>query len=95
MKVSNAVDGISIVDVHVCHMHAVFVIDDGNALVMKFVIDTVVQFINDGEQLGYCLLQIVGRPFFQCFCQNRVVRICTGIGYDGDGFVHLNATLEK
>ena len=56
VQVGNAVDGIAIMDIHVCHVYAVFRIDDGNAWIMESIIYFVVQFVNDRKQLRYGFL---------------------------------------
>ena len=86
-----AVGGVGEVDVHVCHVHPVVLVDDGKALVLGAGACQCIQLFDDGHQLGHHGVQIGARPLFQCFGQNGVVGVGAGLGNDLHRFLELNA----
>ena len=80
MYCSHAVYGIAIVDIDMGHMDSLFIIDDPYlALILMLLLYPVCQLLDNGNQNGNHLFQIGERPLFQCFRQNGVVGICTGL----------------
>ena len=89
----HAVDTIAIVDVDMCHVHSLVLVNDLNFFVLIFLCHTVTQLLDDGNQLRHYFLDISQRPFLQSFCQNGVVRISTGAAYYVDSFIHSETFL--
>ena len=78
-------------DIHVCHVHPVVLVDDSKTFVLGAGAGQCIQLLNDGHQLGHHGIQIGTGPLFQCFGQNGVVGVGTGLGNDLHGFVKINA----
>ena len=91
MQCRHAVGGVGKVDVHVCHVHPVVLVDDGKALVLGAGACQRIQLFDDGHQLRHHGVQIGARPLFQCFGQNGVVGVGAGLGNDLHRFLELNA----
>ncbi len=82
-------------DVHVGHMDAVVLVDDGKALVLGAGAGQFIQLLDDGHELRDHGVQIGAGPLFQRFGQNRVVGVGAGLGDDLDGLVELDALLSQ
>ena len=88
MNCCHTVDAVTVMDVDVCHVHSLILIDDLNFFVLIFLCHTVTQLLDDGNQLRNYLFNISQRPLFQSFCQDGVVGIRAGATYDVNGFIH-------
>ena len=75
MKLRNAVDRLSIVDINVRHVYRVIFINDHNRRIVILSSDTIIQCLNDRYQLWNNLLQIGNGPLFKRFRQDRVIRV--------------------
>jgi len=89
----NAVNRKSVVDIHVCHVDALILVDDRYFLIFVFLLCLCVQLVDNRHQVRNNLLEVIDRPFFQCLCQNGVVGVSTGLAYNIDGFLHGKASL--
>ena len=93
MKGCNTVDGKSVVDVHMCHMDQVVLVDDGKIFLRIFCFDTLVQLADDRHQVRNNLLKIRDRPFLKCLCKNGMVGISAYMRYDLACLLKLDPTL--
>ena len=91
----HAVGGVGKVDVHVCHVHPVVLVNDGKALVLGAGACQRIQLFNDGHQLRHHGVQIGAGPLFQCFGQNGVVGVGAGLGDDLHGLFKFDAALAQ
>jgi len=83
------------VDVHVCHVHPVVLVNDGKALVLGAGACQRIQLFNNGHQLRHHGIQIGAGPLFQRFGQNGVVGVGAGLGNDLHGLLKLDAALAQ
>ena len=93
MKGCNTVDGKSVVDVHMCHVYQVVLVDDGKIFLRIFFFDTLVQLADDRHQMRNNLLKIGDRPFLKCLCKNGMVGISAYMRYDLACLLELDSTL--
>ena len=89
----HAVGGVGKVDVHVCHVHPVVLVNDGKALVLGAGACQRIQLFNNGHQLRHHGIQIGAGPLFQCLGQNGVVGVSAGLGDDLHGLFKFDAAL--
>ena len=71
----NAIDAEAIVDIYMSHVDGIVAVNDSDAFIGKFPSYFIIQDLNDRNQGRDNFLQVRERPFFQCFCQNGMVRI--------------------
>ena len=74
-------------DINMCHMDSVVLINDLYSLIVIFRADTLIKFFDDRYKLRYNLFQICKRPFFQCFRQDRMVGVSTCLADYIDRFI--------
>ena len=91
----HAVGGVGVVDVHVGHVHHVFVVDNGHAGVGEHGLGPAVHLPDDGHQLGSHPLDVAHGPLLQGLGQDGVVGVGTGVGHLVEGVVHGQSTLQK
>ena len=95
VKRCNPIDCISKMNIDVCHMYTVHLIDDIHTLVMVISSDTRIQFPDDRHQMRHYLLEISHRPFFQRLCKDRMVCVCTCLSHNIDGGIHIKSSLHQ
>ena len=95
VQIGNAVRRVGEVDVHVGHVDAVVLVDDGQALVLGAGAGQLVQLFNDRHQLRHNGIQIGARPLLQRLCQNRVVGVGTGPADDAHCPVKIHSSLHQ
>ena len=88
---SHTVGGMGKVDIHVCHVYPVVLVDDGKAFVLGTGAGQRIQLLNDRHQLRHHGIQIGTGPLFQRFGQNGVVGVGAGLGNNLHSFVKVNA----
>ena len=88
-----AVDAVGKMNIHVRHVYGVPLVDDGSRFISGAVAGDLIQLFDDGHQLGYDLIQVAARPLLQRFCQDGVVGVGAGVGYDFNGFIKCDALL--
>ena len=91
MKGGNTVYAEAIVDVNVGHVHQIIFIDDINRWIIEFAAYLIIQDLHNRKELWNCLFKEFYRPFFQCFCQYRMVGVCAAVAYDFNGIIHFHA----
>ena len=95
VQVCHTVYAETIVNVHICHMYQVSLVNNGYGSVVKPVFYNGIQFTDNGHQLRYCPVQVVHGPFFQRLCQNGMVGVCTGFRHNINGVIHTDATFHQ
>ena len=95
VQVGHAVGGVGEVDVHVGHVDAVVLVDDGQALVLGAGAGQLVQLLDDGHQLRDHGIQVGAGPLLQGFGQDGVVGVGAGLGDNFHSFVKFNALLAQ
>ena len=93
MQSRHAVYTEAVMNINVSHVNRVISVNDGNALILKFSSYFVIQHLDNRHKLGNNFLQIIYRPFLQSLCQNGMIRICAGSGYNINGIIHIQAPL--
>ena len=93
MQSSNAVDGESVVDVHMCHVNQIVFVNDGYVFLWIFLFDLFIQFLDDRNKVRNNIKEIIHRPFFQCFCKDGMVCVSTYFGYDLSSFIKVDSAL--
>ncbi len=93
MKGCNTIDGKSVMDVHMCHVDQVILVDDGKIFLRVFCLDTLIQFADDRHQVRNYFLKIGNRPFLKCLCKDGMVGVSAYMRYDLAGLLKLNSTL--
>ena len=81
MKRCHTVYCISEMNINVCHVHAVHLINDIHSRIVEISSHSSIQFADDRDQMRYHFLQIRERPFFQRLCQDRMVCIRTSLAH--------------
>ena len=79
VKGCHTVYGKAVMNIQVCHMHSVIAVDNDYLFIIEFTANFIIKYLNDRNELRHNLIQIGNRPLFQCFCQNRMIRIGTGL----------------
>ena len=82
---------ISVVNVNMSHVHPILIINDKYLLIPEVSAHSFIQFADDRQQMGNHFFQVRDRPFLQSFCQNRMVRVSTGLSHHIDRRVHVEA----
>ena len=95
MKIRNSVDTVSIMDVHMSHVYTILVIDNMDSRIFISSLNSCIQITDDRNDLRCNLLQIINRPFFQCFCEDGVIGICAGLLYDLNRLIEVDLFLNK
>ena len=95
VKKGNAVDTMSIMHIHSCHMNPVILVDDGHLRIFVSFLHFLIQFYNDRKDCRCCLFYKRHRPLFQCFCQDRMIGIGTGFCYDGHRLFKINSFFHQ
>ena len=95
MKISNSVDTVSIMDVHMSHVYTILVIDNMDSRIFISSLNSCIQITDDRNDLWCNLLQIINRPFFQCFCKDGVIGIRAGLLYDLNRLIEVDLFLNK
>ena len=93
VQCSNAVNGKSVVDIHVCHVDTLILVDDRYFLVFVFLLCLCIQLMDDRQQVWNYFLEVIDRPFLQCLGKDGMVRVSAGFAYNIDGFLHGKASL--
>ena len=78
-----------------CHMNAVVLINDIYRFIVVFIFYTKIQLMDDRHDLRCHFFNKGKRPFFQCFCQNRMVGISAGICRDFNCLIQFNPFLHQ
>ena len=92
MQGSNTVDGESIVDIHMCHVNQVVLVDDGYIFLRIFCFDLFIQLFDDWYKVRNYIKKVVHWPFFQSFCKDGMVCVSTYFGYDFSSFIKGDST---
>ena len=58
----------TIVDIHMCHMNAVFLIDDIGRLILHSLSQAVIQLTDNWKEMWHYSLHIVHRPCLKRLC---------------------------
>ena len=95
MKISNSVDTVSIMDVHMSHVYTILVIDNMDSRIFISSLNSCIQITDDRNDLWCNLLQIINRPFFQCLCEDGVIGIRAGLLYDLNRLIEVDLFLNK
>ena len=95
MQSGNPIDTVSVVDIHVSHVHTVGLINDLHCWICVFSFHALVKLFDDWYQMRYYFFQEFQRPFFKSFCQNCVVRISSHLLYDGNCFIQIQTTFSQ
>ena len=95
MKGCNTVDGKSVMNVHMCHVNQVVLVNDGKILLRIFCFDTLVQLADDRHQMRNNLLKIGDRPFLKCLCKDGMVGISAYMRYDLTSLLKFDSALCK
>ena len=93
VKSCNTIHCISEVDINVCHVHSVHVINNVDSLVVEISSHSSVQIADNRHQLWNHFLQITDRPFFKRFRKNRVICICTWLAYNIHSRINIKVLL--
>ena len=90
----HTVDAVTVMDVDMCHVHSLVLVDDLYLFIFVFLCHTVTQLLDDGNQLRNYFFNISQRPLLQSFCQDGVVGIRAGATYHINGFIHGESFLS-
>ncbi len=82
MKRRHAVSAVGEMNVHIRHVHASVLVNDGHAFILRLFPYYLIQFPDDRHKLRHDLFKIFLRPLLQSFRQNRVVRVGACLRYD-------------
>ena len=93
MQSCHTIDTEAIMNVNVCHMHHIIFIDNGQFFSFILSAYLIIQHLDDRYKLRNHFFQIMHRPFFQCFCKNRMIGICACLLHDFNSIIHLDSTL--
>ena len=88
MNSRHTVYGETVVDIHMGHMDPLILVDDLYLGILIFCLDPFIKLVDNRNQLRHHLLQISIRPFFQGFCQNRMVCVGTGFAHHFNRFIY-------
>ena len=88
MDSGNAVNGKSVVDINMRHMHPLVLVNDLHLGVLVFFCHPLIQLFDIGDKLGHYLFQVSKGPFFQRFRQDRMVGISAGFAHHFNGLIH-------
>ena len=88
----NTVDGISVVNIHVSHVHTAVLINDIDRRVVFHFFCTTVQFLDKWYQMRYNTIQEIKWPFFQSLCQDGVVGVGRHLLNDLNSLIKVNTT---
>ena len=92
MQGSNTVNGESVVDIHMCHMNQMVLVDDCHIFLWIFCFDFLIQFLDDRYKVRNYIKKVVHWPFFQSFCKDGMVCVSTYFGYDFSSFIKVDST---
>ena len=95
MQSRNTIRGMGKMDIHMCHMHDLILVNDGKRSIIGTAFCKNIQFFDDRHKLRNNGIEIMTRPFFQSFCENRVVGVSTGFCYDLDCFIKIDSMLTE
>ena len=95
VKCRNTIDRKSIMDIHMCHMNQLVAVDNSKIFLRILCFHLLVQSADNRNQLRHNILQILNRPFFQCFCQDCMIGIRTYMRNDLCCFFKCNSPLTK
>ena len=65
------------------HVYTILVIDNMDSRIFISSLNSCIQITDDRNDLRCNLLQIINRPFFQCFCEDGVIGICKALLEEG------------
>ena len=92
MQGSNTVNGESVVDIHMCHMNQIVLVDDCHIFLWIFCFDFLIQFFDDRYKVRNYIKKVVHWPFFQSLCKDGMVCVSTYFGYDFSSFIKGDST---
>ena len=95
VKRCNAVDGMSIMDIHGCHVHQVVLVNNVGCLILYRSLDSPVKLTDDRKKMRYGFLQVIDRPFLQSFRQDGVVGVGAGLRHNRNRLIHGESARGK
>ena len=93
MQGSNTVNGESVVDIHMCHMNQIVLVDDCHIFLWIFCFDFLIQFFDDRYKVRNYIKKVVHWPFFQSLCKDGMVCVSTYVGYDLSSLIKVDSAL--
>ena len=78
VQIGYAVDAVAVMNIHVGHMHQIFVINNSYRRIAVFLLHHSIQLPDNGHKLGNHLPEIIHGPFFQRLRQNGMIGISAG-----------------
>ena len=91
VKCCHTIDGIAVVDIHMCHMHQVVAVNDRNGFLRIFSLNLLIQLFDNRNKMRNNLFQIAHWPFLKCLCKDRMIGISTNLCNDIACFLKVNA----
>ena len=78
-----------------CHMNQLAAVDNRKIFLRILCFHLLIQSADNRNQLRHNILQILNRPFFQCFCQDCMIGIRTHMRNDLCRFLKCNSPFTK
>ena len=95
MKRGNTIDRVAVMNVQIGHMDTFFVINNINKRILILILYKSVQMTKNRKNLRNRLFKKGKRPGLQCFCKDRMIRICADLTDNFDCFLHYDAPFDK
>ena len=95
MQRGDTIRGMREMDVHMCHVDDIVLVDDGERRIFRAGPCQRVELLDDRHQLRNDRVEVRARPLFKCLRKNRMIRISAGLRHNLDRLLEVDAVLAE